>query len=252
MKIITTAIQKGGTGKTTCCVHLTHMLADAGLRVLLVDTDSQGNASGAFTTQRTTDAGASRLFKKKAAADLVLPSEKYERIAVIASDEALMKVGTLGPGTDEVFRDNVRRLGAPFDYVVIDTPPSPTLQMTAALVAAHYAFSPVVPDKYSIDGVDLLMNTIQSVQAHANPDLIHTGLLINRWNSRSGLQNEVVDYLKKNMTQHLVPFEIGERSTIGAAGFTGDPVWKVTGGAARTAAKEVRKALGWIIDRTKE
>lgn len=248
MRVITSCIHKGGTGKTTCAVHLVHRLRKRGRRVLLIDCDTQGNATSAFLDDRAHAGGASRLFEK-GGADV----DVYEGAAdvlVIPADDELIDIEKAPVGAETLFRGNLRAAArdAGVDDVVIDTPPTIGFGMLAPLVAADFAFSPIVADPYSLDGVDSLLRRIQQVQNSLNPTLRHLGLLVNRLNRNSSDQREALALIERNFKRHVIPHVIGERASIARVAFTGEPVWAGKGGAAGQGAREMRNALDWIIN----
>jgi len=252
-KVISIAAQKGGVGKSTTALHLVHYIAQRGQRVLLIDCDTQGNASQCLVEGAGHDDGTSRLFlQKKPGFDVIVAAEGHELIGVIPADGALVDIERLPLGTEKTFRANVRRLGEGYEYVVIDTPPTMGFAMLAPLVASDYAFSPMAPEPYSFKGVRALSDRVEQIRTQYNPELRYLGLLVNRWNRRHKQQTEVVEALRESMGDYLIPFQIGERAAIASVAFTGEPVWQVRSGAGRVAAKEMRAALQWIVDRTTE
>lgn len=251
-RVIAIGAQKGGVGKSTIALHLVHYVAQLQKRVLLIDCDTQGNASQCFIDGRNDGNGASRLFLEKKPGDVVLPADGHPGVSVVRADSRLVDIERLPVGAEKTFRANVRRIGEDFDYVVIDTPPTMGFAMLAPFVASDYAFSPMNLDRFSIEGVRSLFERVQQIRDQFNPELHYLGLLLNRWNRRHPQQNELAATLRAELGDNLIPHEIAERAAIASAAFTGDPVWKVRSGAGRAAAKEMRAALQWIIEQTQE
>lgn len=251
MPVITVAIHKGGTGKTTCAIHNVFDLDQRGHTVCLIDCDTQGNATSAFCERADGHAGACSLFTKEFNLDLLFKSDYGNGgISVVPADPELVGVERLPLGTEQTFRDNVRALAGDFDYVVIDTPPTMGFAMLAPLIASDFAYSPIVSDPCAIQGVSSLFQRIEAVTGDYNEDLVFLGLLVNRWNRRNRLQTDAVTELKAALPEHLIPHEIAERSAIAQLAYTNEPVWKMRNGAARVAAKEMRGTLSWIYDKT--
>lgn len=248
VRVVASCIHKGGTGKTTCAVHLVHRLQKLGRRVMLIDCDTQGNATSAFLEDRPHTRGASRLFERGGADVDVYEGEAG--VYVIPADDELTDIEKAPVGAETVFRNNVRAAArdAGVDDVVIDTPPTIGFGMLAPLVAADFAFSPIVADPYSLDGVDSLLRRVRQVQDAGNPKLKHLGLLVNRLNRNSKDQLDAAALIEKNFKRHLIPHFIGERASIARVAFTGEPVWAGKGGAAGQGAREMRRALDWIIN----
>lgn len=244
--IVTSAIHKGGTGKTTAAVALAFYAQRMGLSVLLVDLDSQGNASRTWVTDVPDGVEtASRLFLD------VEPQPAYtaaDGIAIIAADPGLLGVERLPLDAAETFKKRLQAHAAPYDLVIVDTPPTMGFAMLAPLMASDFVFSPIIPDAYGIDGVSSLFAKVKAVQANGNKNLKFLGLLINRWNRRNRDQSEIVDAMRAKLGANVMPFAITDRAAIANAAHRKAPVWRgAQGGAAKVAAKEVRAAMAHIV-----
>jgi chromosome partitioning protein len=250
VRIVTCAVHKGGTGKTTCAVHLVHRLAMKKQRVLLVDCDTQGNASSAFTDERLHDGAASALFDGTGA-DVFITDTDLDNVLVVPADDAMADIEQMPVGAEDHFASNVRSLAADYGcgWVVIDTPPTIGFGMLAPLVASDFAFSPIVADPYGMQGVQSLLNRINQVQDQKNDALRYLGLLINRVNNRSIDQKEAIVAMRAALGDYIIPHQIGERSSIARVAFTRKPVWQVAGGAAGVGATEMRRAMDYLISR---
>lgn len=245
-KIVTVAIHKGGTGKTTNALHLAWAAVDQGLSVLFVDMDPQANASQSLGVAPSDDHEvASRLFANVSPAALHPVSE---RLFVIPADERLLAVERMEIAAAGIFRARLRKLAEGFDIVVVDTPPSMGFGMLAPLIASDYAYSPIVPDAYGVKGVSSLFARITAIQKGQNPALKYLGLLPNRLRQTDREQVAVLAEMQKKLGKSVIPFTVAERSAIAAAAHRGHPVWeKPSGGAARVAAKEMRAATLHIL-----
>ncbi len=250
-KIITCAIHKGGAGKTTGAVSLVNMAHEMGARVCLIDLDPQGNAGDNFVVEGACESfeTASDLFKEQEAKPVF---EVQPGLGLVFATDDLFSIERYPVEAASVFRLRLHELAAQFDLIVIDTPPTMGFAMLAPLIASDFAFSPIVPDAYSIKGVSSLFKRIQQVKKSHNPKLQFLGLLINQWNKRDSDQNKTVEQLKEKLAKYVIPHTIGFRSAIAKAARRKQPVWyKASTGSARTAAKEVKAAMQWIIENTK-
>lgn len=245
-KILASTIHKGGAGKTTIAVNLTHFAREKGMRTLLLDLDPQGNASDGFMDTHALPEGielASNLFEERDS----LPIHYLDKyLAIIPSDgDALQAVERLPHEAALTFRKRLHEIARSFDIVIIDTPPTMGFCMLAPLIAADFAFAPIVPDAYGMKGVVSLMERVAQVRDDINPDLVFLGMLINLWNRRDKDQNETVEQFNSALGEFVIPYQIGLRAPISQAARRKEPVWKQTRGVA---AKEVKNALSWIID----
>lgn len=248
MKIVASCIHKGGTGKTTCAVHLAHYLASLGNRVLMADCDTQGNATQVFLDDEPGARGVSALFEKKPG-DLDVFETNAKNIFILPADEGLTEIDGYTNGEERRFRTNLRALAAEhaIDYVVIDTPPTLQMGMLAPLVAADFAFSPFKPDSFGFRGVGSLTNRIEQIREQHNPSLVYLGLLINLWNRRNVDQNGIVEAIEENLGRYVIPHKVGDRAAIARVAFSRTPVWAHKTGAAGVAAREMRAALSYMV-----
>ena len=244
-KILTVAIHKGGTGKTTLVTHLALWAERKELSVLVVDVDAQANTSHFFDAP-TTEKGSSQLFLENySGIDFHRVSE---RIHLLPGDVKLFDIERLEIKATQYFKVNLRRIASDFDLIIIDTPPTMGFGMLAPLIASDYAISPVIPDAYSIAGVKGLFARIKNVRAKYNPRLNFLGLLINRWTGRNIEQSNMVKNLSESLKGHLISQPLGDRTAIANAAYRKKAVFdKPSGGAAQIAAKEMRLACDEIL-----
>ncbi|QMU08327.1 ParA family protein [Levilactobacillus suantsaii] len=200
-EIIALANQKGGVGKTTTGVNLGAALATDGKRVLLVDTDAQGNATSGVGVQKSAiqreiynvlvdeipirDAIVST---EHAGLDLV-PATIQLSGAEIELTPMMARETRLKAALDEV-RDD-------YDYILIDCPPSLGLLTINAFTAADSILIPVQSEYYALEGLTQLLNTVKLVQKHFNRDLRIEGVLLTLYDARTNLGKQVNEEVKK-------------------------------------------------------
>ena len=181
--MITLAItaQKGGVGKSTTAhavgVGLSRFY---GKKVLLIDTDAQGNLTRSLEADR---GGAAELLTGEAILSEVV-QHTGGGVDIIASSRALIAAAdTLtGKGREYRLRRAIQGASALFDYCIIDTPPALSIITINALTAADKVIIPAQADDYSIDSLESLTETIEAVQKHSNAALRIDGILLTRYN----------------------------------------------------------------------
>lgn len=214
MKVFSITNQKGGVGKTTTAVNLATGLAAVGKRVLLIDLDSQGNASTAFSispeerdpsmyevmiddsvkiSETLKDSGIPGLFVSTAVVDL---SACDVELATKISREFILK-------------NKLEEVKDQFEYVIIDCPPSLGLLTVNALTASDYVIIPLQCEFYSLEGLSYLLNTIDLVSKNLNDNIDIGGVLLTMYDRRNKLtkdvEEEVREYFADKVFDTLIP-----------------------------------------------
>lgn len=247
MKTFTTAIQKGGQGKTFVTCHLAFDAADRGLKVAVIDLDPQGNAS---MTLEAHDCGvpASALFTGDVAGLAPCFERQGESITLIPADAALVNLDKMDAGrAATAMRASLAALGDHFDVCLIDTAPSLGVAMTAAVLSSDYLMSPVELEAYSLQGMKKMVTVIGNLRKQ-NPKLRFLGMLPNKVDARKPRHIANLAALRQAYPTLVLPISIGARDSIAEALGEGVPVWKVRKTAARTAAKEVRAMASHVYE----
>ena len=240
-KIFCIANQKGGVGKTTTAVNLAAGLAKVGQKVLMIDLDPQGNA--------TMGSGIDKRLLELSVYDVLLESASVAE-ARVKSDkliEAGCSYDILGANRElagaEVemvsldrrekrLRTALATIGAEYDYVLIDCPPSLSLLTLNGLCAAHGVIVPMQCEYFALEGLTDLVNTIKQVHANLNADLQIIGLLRVMFDPRITLQQQVSDQLKGHfgdkVFNSVIPrnVRLAEAPSYGLPGVVFDPAAK--------------------------
>jgi chromosome partitioning protein len=246
MKTLTVANQKGGVGKTAVAVHLAFYFAEAKKRVLFIDLDPQGNASKTLKAHHC-GLTASALFTGK---DVPVPSPNADGFAVVAADDALHNLERADPNVAvKSFLAFLGAAGSSFDVAILDTSPTLSIRMTAALIGSDYALAPVEMEAYSIDGITKLLQSIKGVTDKYNQKLQFLGMLPNRLNAHSPTQKANLAALIKDYSRFLLPAKVSLRTSIGEALGEGVPVWKMKKSSAKEAGIEMREAMSKVAQR---
>ncbi|MEO6886042.1 MAG: ParA family protein [Jatrophihabitantaceae bacterium] len=210
-RIMTVANQKGGVGKTTTAVNIAAALALHGLQVLVIDLDPQGNASTALGVDHSvgTPSIYDVLLGGEQLADVITTAEFADTLHCIPA--TLDLAGADIELTSQVAREYrlqraikqyLAKVGtAAPDYLLIDCPPSLGLLTLNALVAAREVLIPIQCEYYALEGLAQLINTVELVKAHLNPDLEITTVLLTMYDSRTRLADQVADEVRTHFAE---------------------------------------------------
>ena len=212
-RVCVVANQKGGVGKTTSTVNLAAALAQLGQRVLVIDLDPQGNASTALNIEhrRGVPSTYDLLVNGDPLTDVLQPcvdqpnlwvvpatidlaGAEIELVSVVARESRLQKaihghpwVGTAADVGDERF-----------DYVFVDCPPSLGMLTLNALVAGEEMVIPIQAEYYALEGLGMLLETVDMVKKHLNQRLEVSTILITMYDARTRLAAGVADEVREH------------------------------------------------------
>jgi len=200
-KIISVVNQKGGVGKTTTTVNIVCALAEAGKAVLLVDMDSQANASSSY--------GISPKNIKSSVYDVLIngtdPREAITKTPYFGVDVLPSHIDLAGAEIEMVAMDNreyllktaLNKIRHLYEYIFIDCPPSLGLLTLNSLSASNSILIPIQPEYFALEGVSKLINTVRQVKKSINPSLDMEGVLLTMYDGRLNLTLQVASEVKK-------------------------------------------------------
>lgn len=201
MRIITIAVQKGGTGKTTTAAALAQAAAYKGRRVLAIDLDPQGNLSVTLAAQMIPEAGNSyNLLMGLPAADLIQTTE--QGIDVIPACLDLATISS-GKGSARRLQRALEPIKNNYDLIVIDTPTAAELQYNA-LQAATGLIIPLQADSYNIQSLYQTTDIARQIQG-SNPDLSISGIVLTQYDGRSTIARQMKETITGKAAAMGVP-----------------------------------------------
>ena len=236
-RVLTVANQKGGVGKTTTAVNVAAALAQAGLTVLVIDLDPQGNASTALGIPHHDEVlgiydvliddlplaevvspcpTVPGLFCVPATIDLA--GAEIELVSLVARETRLRRAVTTYLESNAV------------DYVLIDCPPSLGLLTINAFVAAAEVFIPIQCEYYALEGLSQLLKNIELVRHHLNPGLRVSTILLTMYDGRTRLSSQVAEEVRTHFPDQVLPttvprsVRVSEAPSFGETVMTYDPM----------------------------
>jgi len=229
LRILVVANQKGGVGKTTTAINLGTALAAVGEKVLLIDSDPQGNAS--------TGLGVGRALRKNTLYD-VLMGEKAALEAVVKTSVPGLDLVPADPDLSGVelelgqqsrrsfkLRDALSPLreSGDYTYVLIDCPPSLNLLTVNAMAAADAVLVPLQCEFFALEGLTQLMRTIDLVRGSLNPSLEIQGVILTMYDRRNSLSEQVASDVRGHFGETVYQTVIPRNVRVSEAPSFGKP-----------------------------
>ena len=199
-KVISVANQKGGVGKTTTTVNLSTILAKRGKKVLLIDTDPQGNATSGLGITKEVELSVYDILVGETEFDETVQETAVKNLKICPSNISLAgaEVQLVSMmSREQRLKTKLDKVKDKFDYILIDCPPSLGLVTLNAFTASDSVLIPVQCEYFALEGLGQLLNTVNLVKKHLNKDLEIEGALLTMYDARTNLSNQVVKEVKK-------------------------------------------------------
>lgn len=211
-KVISVANQKGGVGKTTTAVNLSALLAKKGKKVLLIDTDPQGNATSGVGVEKTVSFSVYDVLVDDVEIENTIQMTELQNLEVCPSNinVAGAEVQLVSKESREYkLKEKIDKIKDQYDYIIIDCPPSLGLVTLNAFTASNSVLIPVQCEYYALEGLGQLINTINIVKKRLNKDLTIEGALLTMYDARTNLSSqvakEVKNYFEDRVYKTVIP-----------------------------------------------
>lgn len=227
-RIIAIANQKGGVGKTTTSINLSAALAEYGKKVLVIDTDPQGNTtSGLGVDKNNLDDTIYELILGESSIHECIIKNVIKGVSVLPSNVnlAAAEIELIGVDHKEfILKKEVDWVKEQYDYILIDCPPSLSMLTVNAMTTANSVLVPIQCEYYALEGLSQLIHTVNLVKERLNPDLAMEGVVFTMYDSRTNLSSQVVENVKQHFKQNVFETVIPRNIRLAEAPSYGMPI----------------------------
>lgn len=220
---------KGGVAKTTSAINIAAILAEKGNRVLVVDVDAQSNLTMAFKAYDIDDLSISDiLLSKEIDVDDVIKETEHDNIDIIPANISLAFAEKkilldITRSQQNRLKKVLDKLNDRYDFCIIDCPPSLNMITINALVASDEVIVPIKIDKFALDGLEYLLESIDEIKEEFNPSLKFRGCFVTMDTSTT-VNKEIKKALKNILKDKMFDTSIRQNVSVIEASFEQIPV----------------------------
>ena len=229
-RTIAVANQKGGVGKTTTTVNLSAALGAKGQRVLVVDTDPQGNTTSGFGVDKNNiENTIYELMLDEITTDQCIIKNIVDNVDIIPANVnlAAVEVELMDKENREYIDKNaIDWVKDQYDFIMVDCPPSLSTLTINSMTAADTVLVPIQCEFYALEGLSQLITTVNLVKERLNPELGMEGIVFTMYDSRNNLSDQVVENVKAHVEEKVYNTLIPRNIRLAEAPSYGMPINK--------------------------
>ncbi len=227
-RTIAIANQKGGVGKTTTSINLAASLAAKGKKVLVIDTDPQGNTTSGFGVEKNDlENTIYELILSECSIEECILKDVIPGVSIIPSNVnlAAAEIELIGVDKKEyILKKEVDWVKDRYDFIIIDCPPSLSMLTINSMTTADTVLVPIQCEYYALEGLSQLIHTVNLVKERLNPDLDMEGVVFTMYDSRTNLSMQVVENVKNHLNQNVYNTVIPRNIRLAEAPSYGMPI----------------------------